>query len=218
MCLCRHFLWQENEAGLLDRRLWLKKNAKKRLYYIESYTAVERCYSGASMRVRLTLNPQFPEKVCTPVPRNQDGGSEDIISYLRDYIAICKEKKDSFFVSLYYWSLKIWKDTNESEDEQNKQMNFPQCHHGFVGFAGSQHSPLSRKASHSKSKQPVLSSPCFVKSFISYFSKQRASLYSNWCFFSPDQILNWEFGEEKNMLCSRQLFFFFSEHLFLDDQ
>lgn len=32
---------------------------------------------------------------------------EDIISYIRDYIAICKKKmKDSYFVSLCSWSLK----------------------------------------------------------------------------------------------------------------
>jgi len=181
-----------------------------------SYTAVERCYSGASMRARLTLNPQFPEEVSTTVPHHdQDGGFEDIISYLRDYIAICKEKK-SFFVPLCYCSLKHLKDTIESEDEQNKQMNFPQCHHGFVGFAGSQHSPLSGKASRSKFKHPVLSSPCFVKSFISNFWKQRVSLYSNWYFSLFGSNLGLEIWRKKHAVFKAP--FFFSEHLFSDDQ
>lgn len=74
----------------------------------QSYTAVERCRSGVARRARLTFNPQFPKKVSTTAPRHdEDGGFEHIISYLRDYIAICKEKKDSFFISLCYWSLKI---------------------------------------------------------------------------------------------------------------
>lgn len=34
------------------------------------------------------------------------------------------------------------KDINTSEDEQNKQMNFPQRHHGFASFSGSHHLPL----------------------------------------------------------------------------
>lgn len=98
-------------TDICDKKM-LKKNDHIILY---SYTAVERCYSGASMRARLTLNPQFPpEEVSTTVPHHdQDGGFEDIISYLRDYIAICKEKKKkSFFVPLCYCSLKNLKRYN----------------------------------------------------------------------------------------------------------
>lgn len=67
--------------------------------------------------------------------------SEHIISYLRDFIAICKEKRQfpCFSVLLEFKNIK---DTNKLQDEQNKQMNFPQCHRGFVGFLGSQCSPL----------------------------------------------------------------------------
>ena len=67
---------------------------------------------------------------------------EHIISYLRDYIAICKKKKKKrkvFFVLLDFENIK---DTNKLE-EQNKQMNSPQCHRGFVGFSGGHCSPLS---------------------------------------------------------------------------
>lgn len=66
---------------------------------------------------------------------------EHIISYLREYIAICKEKKDKFLCFSVLLEFESIKDSNKL-DEQNKQMNFPQCHRGFVGLSGSHCSPL----------------------------------------------------------------------------
>lgn len=62
----------------------------------------------------------------------QSEEAEDIISYLRDYAAM-------FLFPLFSWSMKRnlkkkKKATDILEDEQNKQMNFPQCHRGFVVF------------------------------------------------------------------------------------
>lgn len=47
-------------------------------------------------RMGLTLNRPFPQDVSAAIPHHHHedrDGFEDIISYLRDYIAICKNKK-----------------------------------------------------------------------------------------------------------------------------
>lgn len=68
-----------------------------------------------------TFNSQFPKKKPPPpsLAVTKMEGFEHIISYLRDYIAICKEKKDflCFSVLLEFENIK---DTNKLEDEQNK--------------------------------------------------------------------------------------------------
>lgn len=52
---------------------------------------------------RSHLNTQSLKKSLPPSPAvTKTEDFEDILSYLRDYIATCKEKKDSFFVSLCY--------------------------------------------------------------------------------------------------------------------
>lgn len=49
-----------------------------------------------------TLSPQFPTKSLPPslAMTKIMEDFEDILSYLRDHIANCKDKKDSFLISL----------------------------------------------------------------------------------------------------------------------
>ena len=84
--------------------------------------------------------------MAVPVMVRDEEDFEDIISYLRDYIAICKEKDRQLLCFSVLMEFENIKDTNSFEDERNKQLNSPQCHRGFVGFSGSHRRPLGGRS------------------------------------------------------------------------
>lgn len=135
-------------------------------------------------RSGITFNPQQSPQPSLAMTKMED--FEHIISYLRNYIAICKEKRQFPCFSVL---LKDTKDTNKLDDEQNKQNELSTVPLWLCWFLVSHRSPLRGKILRFEVQSICFLLLCFIKTFLSNFSKQWVS-FRLISFLDLDQILH----------------------------